>query len=352
MRRVRATRVRPAAVFDSEEGGKPQQGCATSLLKDNGLALAVLIVLAFVLGMIFLVLCGVGPSADPPSYVPVKCEVAEPQSPRDLTTNASGLMPARATPLTAAQAAKLPQTNVFFTLGAEHRSDAYNNGQDSASYAAAYGPKPIDPGLGLERKPNKDPVRPGWMCPSGGYTSEQLADTYEWQCCQGEMHVGKSYEVHYMHSSAGTGTMFDGSPGSRPELSDGLTAAMQGRGIQNPMVVARAMVYHIVNDEADQYTFDDLVHGWDLPGKGNNGSRVMYPGSTTGNYFDNTVCSPYTVTWHVDTACYPVSAPSFDRMCCMMRDIHGLQADLAPHDARELVDPRWVVPASEVWPLA
>ena len=54
--------------------------------------------------------------------------------------------------------------------------------------------------------------------------------------CQGEMHVGKSYEVHYVHSSAAPGTDDD------IHLSDGLGSAAAGRGLMNPMVVVEAMV--------------------------------------------------------------------------------------------------------------
>ena len=127
--------------------------------------------------------------------------------------------------------------------------------------------------------------------------------------------------------------------------------AAQGRGLQNPMIVVEAMVYHIVNDNSAQYTYDDLVHGWDLEGL-QGSDRVMYAGSTTGNSFNNTVCSPYAVTWHVDRACHAVSAASFDQMCCTMRDTYGMNADLQPHPSRLLLDPEWVATPEEVLPLA
>ena len=102
---------------------------------------------------------------------------------------------------------------------------------------------------------------------------------------------------------------------------------------------------------SESVTYDDLVHGWDLPGLQST-DRVMYPGSTTGNSFNNTVCSPYAVTWHVDRTCHAVSAASFDQMCCTMRDTYGMNADLQPHPSRLLLDPEWVATPEEVLPLA
>lgn len=310
-------------------------------------AMVMMVALSFFAGMAFLILVGVGVT-DTPAPVPVlMCVDAEVQSPRDLRTNATGLRPAKAVTLTDAQAHKLPQTNIHFHLGSEHRSDNYDDGTDMAVYDEGLGDaEPVAPpaSLGLTHSLGH-PVRPGWMCPSSPYTTAQRQDTYEWQCCQGEMHVDKSYEVHYVHSTAAPGTDFD------PKLSDGLGTAAQGRGLQNPMIVVEAMVFHIVNDDSPQYTYDDLVHGWDLPGLQST-DRVMYPGSTTGNSFNNTVCSPYAVTWHVDRVCHPVSAASFDQMCCMMHDTYGMLADLHPHPSRLLVDPAWVATPEEVVPLA
>jgi hypothetical protein len=115
------------------------------------------------------------------------------------------------------------------------------------------------------------------------------------------------------------------------------------------MVAIESIAYTIVND--DDHTYTDLVHGWDLPGL-DTSSRVMYPGSTTGNSFNNEFCSPFTVSWHVDKKCHAVSASSFDQMCCTMRDTYGMKADLSPHSARQIVSPQWVAPGDEVLPLA
>ena len=39
---------------------------------------------------------------------------------------------------------------------------------------------------------------------------------------------------------------------SAREVGSGLAVAAQGRGLQNPMIVVEAMVYHIVNDDSAQ----------------------------------------------------------------------------------------------------
>merc|ERR1719238_2436163 len=103
------------------------------------------------------------------------------------------------------------------------------------------------------------------------------------------------------------------------------------------MVVVQGQVFQIVNGGP---TIDDMVHGWTVVKHENS---VMYPGSTTGPSHDNSVCSPYAVTWHVDKDCHQVSPESFDNMCKVMKEKYKMEADLYPHGSRILVDPKWVV---------
>ena len=74
--------------------------------------------------------------------------------------------------------------------------------------------------------------------------------------------------------------------------------AANGRGLLNPMIVVQGQIFQIVNGAA---TVDDMLHGWTVVGHDNS---VMYPGSTTGQSHDNEVCSPYSITWHVDKDCH------------------------------------------------
>eukprot|EP00438_Fugacium_kawagutii_P033066 Skav220248 [mRNA] locus=scaffold4467:25103:28283:- [translate_table: standard] len=324
--------------------------------------------------------------------------MGEPQTPRDLSTNAEGDMTPKAATLTDEQANFLPLVNVHFHLGAEHKSDSYNDGTDSEAYDAQ------SSGRRLAANP-----RPGWMCPTDTLTSSQLT-SYNFQYCEG-VEVGKSYEVHYVHSSAGVDVdMTDGV--NADDLADGLGGregkvcqhtfarkmlseengerksdrmnevcenhethlfrgflsghflvcdfaktrkcdvrsllfrAANGRGILNPMVVVQGQVYQIVSGGP---VVDDLLHGWTVVGHDNS---VMYPGSTTGQSWDNSVCSPYAITWHVDKDCHQVSPESFDNLCKMMKEQYNMVSDLKPHGSRILVDRKYVVKAEYVKPLA
>ena len=144
----------------------------------------------------------------PYNFNPPACNIAEPQTPRDLSAGAEGQMTPKAATLTDAQANFLPLVNVHFHLGAEHKSDSYNDGTDSAAY---------DAGRRLASNP-----RPGWMCPTETLTSSQMTP-YAFEHCEG-VEVGKSYEVHYVHSSAGVDAdMTDGI--NADDLADGLGGA-------------------------------------------------------------------------------------------------------------------------------
>eukprot|EP00490_Sorites_sp_Unknown_P017687 CAMPEP_0114671676 /NCGR_PEP_ID=MMETSP0191-20121206/41534_1 /TAXON_ID=126664 /ORGANISM="Sorites sp." /LENGTH=379 /DNA_ID=CAMNT_0001932033 /DNA_START=45 /DNA_END=1184 /DNA_ORIENTATION=- len=271
-------------------------------------------------------------SGCPYNFIPPACSMAEPQTPRDLSTGATGSMTPKAATLNDAQAEFLPLVNVHFHYGAEHKSDSYNNGTLSAAYDAA------SSGRRLASNP-----RPGWMCPSDTLTSAQTTP-YTFQYCHG-VEVGKSYEVHYVHSSAGMDA--DATDGvNADDLADGLGGAANNRGLLNPMVVVQGQVYQIV---AGGPSVDDLLHGWTVVGHQNS---VMYPGSTTGQSWDNSVCSPYAITWHVDLECHQVSPESFDNLCKMMKETYSMDSDLHPHGSRILVDSQYVVHQDFVKPLA
>jgi len=264
------------------------------------------------------------------------CADGEPQSPRDLTAGATGMLTPKAATLNDDQAEFLPLVNVHFHLGAEHKSEEYSDDADSVAYDAEHS------GHGHRRL--AESPRPGFMCSNAGLTAEELAP-YTFTSCKGAVEVGKSYEVHYVHSSAGyasedlAGAGVDG-------IEDGLGGAANGRGMLNPMIVVEGQVFQIVNGGED---VSDMLHGWTVVGHTNS---VMYAGSTTGPSHNNEVCSPYAITWHVDKACHKVSPESFDKLCKQMKDQYNLEDDLYPHGSRKLVDAQFVVKAEYVKPLA
>mmetsp|Transcript_68081 Transcript_68081/g.202613 ORF Transcript_68081/g.202613 Transcript_68081/m.202613 type:complete len:186 (-) Transcript_68081:76-633(-) len=185
------------------------------------------------------------------------------------------------------------------------------------------------------------------MCATGGLSAQQLMP-YSFSYCTGQVQVGQTYEVHYVHSSAGyTQQMLQGaSLGADDAMSDGLGGAANGRGLLNPMVVVQAQVFQIVQGGPN---VTDLVHGWQAV---DHSGSVMYAGSTTGPSHDNSVCSPYFVTWHVDLQCHQVSPEAFDNMCKKMIDLYGMAGGLAPHGSPKILDPRWVVKPQYVTTLA
>jgi hypothetical protein len=272
------------------------------------------------------------PAACPYNFAKPACAVAEPQSPRDLSTGAGGNKVPKAATLTDAQVSFLPLTNVHFHLGAEHKSDEYNDGADALAYDNA------------RRLAAGTTVRPGFMCPRASLSTAQLAP-YNFQYCRGQMEVGKSYEVHYVHSSAGYHPS-EIVNADQDAMDDGLGGAANGRGLLNPMVAVQGQVYQIVQGAA---TVNDLLHGWTVVGHQNS---VMYTGSTTGPSHNNQVCSPYVITWHVDKACHQVSPESFDNLCRQMQELYQLENDLYPHGSRIILDPAWVVETQYVVPLA
>jgi hypothetical protein len=182
---------------------KKRSAKALDMLTGDGAALATILILSFGSGMLFLVLIGVGVVGPPFPVSRPLCENAEVQAPRDLSTGAKGKKRAKQALLNDAQAHKLPQTNIHFHLGAEHKSDEYNIGMDSMMFDRGMGQAhPVaPPNVPGQSIPPAHQVRPGWMCPVSAYTPAQLDDNYEWQCCLGEMHIGK---VHGMSTASNT----------------------------------------------------------------------------------------------------------------------------------------------------
>ena len=69
---------------------------------------------------------------------------------------------------------------------------------------------------------------------------------------------------------------------------------------------------------------------------------IFYVGSTTGEKYDNIVCSPYRVQWEVDRKCHLASAQSFDKLCMHLKEDKGFSADISAHGSRKVVDPEYV----------
>lgn len=262
------------------------------------------------------------------------CDDAEPQAPRDLTdkgqSDAGSMVPKQAT-LTGSQAAQLPLVNVHFHIGAEHKANEYSD--DSASVAYDSG----------GRRLATDP-RPGYKCT----TPPASVTQYTFQYCK-DVVAGETYEVHYVHSSAGYSSADLEGAADIDAVSDGLGGAANGRGILNPMIVVQGVVFQIGDAGTGVIDSGDL---WDFWASNVNptADAVMYAGSTTGQSHDNEVCSPYHITWHTSVKCYTVTPQVFDNMCKHMIESYNMEVDLYPHGSRKLVDTTYVVSKEYVFP--
>jgi len=275
----------------------------------------------------------------------IPCDDAEPQAPRDLMPDATGQMTPKAAVLSEAQKALLPMVNVHFHLGAEHKAEAYSDSTAIDKYDEAHdGRRPGFMTHHADNKYDEGEVRPGFMCTTSDLSEDQKKP-YEFEFCKGDVAVGKTYEIHYVYSSAGF-TDAEADAAGVDGIDDRIAgSAFNGRGLLNPVVVTEAQVFQIV--QGAKHHVDDLLHGW----SGDHEECVIYAGSTTGTSYNNEVCSPYSVTWHVDTACYRVSPEVFDNLCKQMKELYNLKSDLFPHGSRILVDSKYVVKSKFVEPF-
>jgi len=247
----------------------------------------------------------VAPAAAPPS---TPCVAAEPQAPRDVSAGATGTRNSRVKVVPFATYQSMTHVNTHFHLGAEHKSTGEYDIPGTASSVSS--------------------ATPGYRCDTTTLESNQMA-AYDFQYCK-EVEVGETYELHWVHSNNGIG------------LGGGLGGAF-ARG-QNPTVSVAAQVFVVVNDPSK--AISNLVDK--IQQNGQSGFYVRsYMGSTTGGSYDNEVCSPYTVSWHVDPTCRLVDAASFDQMCKTLKEFDA-EADIHPHSSRVIVDPAFVVPDSQV----
>jgi hypothetical protein len=104
----------------------------------------------------------------------------------------------------------------------------------------------------------------------------------------------------------------------------------------NPFIAVQSMALVVVSD--DEFNNANFLDGLETF---YDSDVAQYLGSTTGPSYDNAVCSPLSVSWHVDRKCQRISAASFDGMCRRMKEDYGMEDDLHPHDSRVLVVPEW-----------
>jgi len=269
------------------------------------------------------------PAPGPPPP-PLFCEDAEPQSPRDLTPGFVGGLEPRVRPLDGDATPRFIQANLHFHLGAEHRSNITNGYFQSAEDVGLSTP--------LVRPQSSPDIREGYFCGLDDVSSDDR-DYYSFTHCKG-VSVNYTYEFHWVYSTGAPliGLRDEGDEGQLG-ITDGLGGALARTN--NPKIIVRGQVCRIIYNKSlgsldsalVDADYDNFLQKWRQPPETRG---VRYIGSTTGTSFNNSVCSPLEVNWHVDTECCTLSAQTFDRLCFEMKS-QGLVKDVAPKPSRELV---------------
>ncbi len=144
---------------------------------------------------------------------------------------------------------------------------------------------------------------------SGVLTKKELTPTKEKICSNqnGELKVGDTIEVHYVHSTA--------------QIKPGATlGACLSDSIKNPQLRVEAQVYVLVNDKnaldfnklAEYGTKNGYYQALNIPT--NSGIPVLYEGSTTGPSY-NEKGSPLQVTWNVRPKVQKVDINTVGQWC-------------------------------------
>lgn len=115
---------------------------------------------------------------------------------------------------------------------------------------------------------------------------------------------GDTIEVHWVYSTC------DVAPG--PTLG-----ACSSEGCANPTLRVETQVFLVVNDDKAA-SFMDFAYGGNKVGAlhqpkslpSDTGTPVVFPGSTTGSSYTQSVCSPMQVTWSVRPECSKLSISS------------------------------------------
>ena len=266
-------------------------------------------------------------------------EVALEQAGGNVTEGYVGGFSTTATPITTTLAeAGLCPVNVHWHLGAEHLSVGEFD-------TAGTGPDYDHSGHAHRRLLAGDELaeEPALRCRHYDASDAIYTTEYDWKHCE-DMKVGETYEVHWPHSNMGAcNTPFQ----YQTPFYDGVFCNMNGSTNEDgdveltstaAQVGVQSQVFTIVNSDADEYQYDNLIRGMIV--KGTMGQDIQaYTGSTTGTSRSNDICSPYApITWHVDRKCHKISAKSFDRMCKQMKaQLDDMSSDLHPHGSRVVV---------------
>ena len=300
------------AVIDAEK----QRGSNKITQTLKGVAVGAVVGMAITIGVAYPTLKDKWTSSDAPA--PLACADAQPQSPRDVSPGySSGTLKAKAVAYNGS-VSTFTHVNTHYHLGAEHKSTGEYDKLHTTTGSEVLSGVPTEYGFYCDD-----------VAAVAALTTAQKTD-YDWQDCR-QTEVGKTYELHYVYSSGGI------------RMGDGLGGAFAVQN--NPTVVVRGQVFHVVNDATyDLPSGSNLMDGMlqSFPGSSTTtlslSDVTVYAGSTTGRSYNNDdSCSPYQINWQVDQKCRLISAKSFDAMCKKMKEEYDMSADTHPHQSRDLV---------------
>jgi len=303
------------ALIDAEK----QRGSNKLTQTLKGVAVGAAIGMAMTIGVAYPTLKDKWTSSDAPA--PLACADAQPQSPRDVSPGySSGTLKAKAVAYNGS-VSTFTHVNTHYHLGAEHKSTGEYDKLHTTTGSEVLSGVPTEYGFYCDD-----------VAAVAALTTAQKTD-YDWQDCR-QTEVGKTYELHYVYSSGGI------------RMGDGLGGAFAVQN--NPTVVVRGQVFHVVNDDDYDLPSGNLMDGMvqTFPDPTATpptaslavGDVTVYSGSTTGRNFNNDdSCSPFQINWQVDQKCRLISAKSFDAMCKKMKEQYDMSADTQPHPSRDLV---------------
>jgi len=209
------------------------------------------------------------------------CTDMGPQTPRDISSVA-GLNLNKFT--LAPAASEMNLCNIHTHTNAEHKGPGFSvfvNDTDSGGYACN---------------------------DSDSLTSQELFDPYQGKGAYEGVKPGDTIEVHWVHTSC------DVTPG------EGLGSCLTD-SCTDPLLRVEAQVFLVVNDPENALDFTELAYSGNMVnGKhqakmipSDTGTPVVFRGSTTGPSYDQSTCSPLSVTWSVRPNCARVDISSLHR---------------------------------------
>lgn len=230
------------------------------------------------------------------------CEIAGPQTPRDISSK-EGTQPAT-WPL-ASGSDQMNLCNIHFHVNAEHKGPGFSidAGQGEHGGFKCNETTKLTP---AELKPDEAHEQG-----HGGHAG----------ACHG-VKPGDTIEVHWVFSSCAV------APG------EGL-GACSSPSCTNPTLRVESQVFLVVNDAASSekaLKFSDFdysgkaAHGLHQPRALPATSKpVVFRGSTTGPKYSETVCSPLQATWSVRPECAKLSVASLHKWCAdnVFKENHG-----------------------------